>query len=447
MQFFKNNLKKLIILMLTVGVACSCCSCAVNSKAVTNDETLEPYITDVQKTDVVIECDKALSNIHATYELSDDAYTVCKGYSFWLDDEMSRDGITRLEWITSLLTALDIEAYEFVDDSYSRFGDKDYFEGSEYFVAAIENKILGAGGTQFGPNTLATRQYVSTTLVNALGYTKNHKLSCNDYKQIKDKKQAAISVYLSYIKLDENGNFNPYAPVTEAEVEEILSQIEMMKSLKGKTVMSFGDSIMHGDGNYKVGIADIMAEKYHMTAVDYSVGGATFGFVEDRNQISNQILSAIQKNETADIILLDGGSNDMRKVEIGCISEGYEYGKHGRKEFAQGMEYALGLLQDNYPLTPVLYIRAHNMDFSTEDKEIAYGNFAMDICEKWGIEKIDLYSDSQFNAHDADIRKKYTAALKNYPEGDSVHPNRDGYYEYYIPMIVPEVIEILKQTQ
>lgn len=444
MQSFVGKLKILLIVMLTVGVACSCCSCAVNSNAVTRDDSVEIENTANKKQSVVIECTAALDNVMSAQGANDDTYKVCKGYSFWIDGEVSQNGVTRLEWISMLLKALEIEVTGSDDAIYSKFIDKDYFEGSEYFITAIEHKILGSGGTVFGPNVLATRQYVSTTLVKALGYSKSYKLKCNDYKEIKDKKEASVSVYLSYLDLDENGNFNPYAPVTDEEVEKIISQIGLLKQLKGKTVMTFGDSIMHGDGNYDVGIADLLSQKYMMKAVDYSKGGATFGYVADREQISNQILMSIQKNEQADIILINGGTNDMRKVEVGCVSEGYEYGKQGRKEYAQGMEYALGLLQDNYPLTPVLYIRAHNMDYSTEEKEIQYGDFALDICEKWGIGVVDMYNDSGFDAHDPVIRKNYTAAINQNPDGDSVHPNRLGYFKYYIGAIAPKIIDVIK---
>lgn len=445
MHSFKGYLKMLLILLLTVGVACSCCSCATNSKAATSEEAGDLESDSLVDFEVVVDCDKALLNMTKCKSPGDDTYTVCKGYSIWLDDELSQQGVTRMEWLVTLFDALDIEPVDYSMNDYSRFFDKDYFDGSEYFITAIENNILSGYDTEFGPNEIATRQYVSTTLVNAVRYRTDYKLNCKDYKKIKDKKQAAASVYFDYLELDENGNFNPYNAITQEDVDRIYEQLKPLNTLKGKRILSFGDSIMHGDGNKGVGIADLLSEKYFMTAVDYSKGGSTFGYVKDREQISNQILTAIKKNETADIILINGGTNDTRKVEAGYISEGFDYGKNGRKEFAQGMEYALGLLQDNYPVTPVLFVRAHNMDQTTEEKEIQYGELSVEICEKWGVPVVDMYTDSDFNAHDEAIRTKYTVDTKQCPQGDSIHPNRQGYEEFYLPVMAPKIADIIAQ--
>ena len=435
-----------VILLLLVGVVCSCCSCAIQINATTlaADEMRVKNRYVCNKTyGGIKDCKKVLSEVAADWYQSDINYTVVKGYSNFLDEKFSSSVVTRRDWLEELIPALGLNIYYGADGEFDNFVDKDYFDSSEYFTTAVENEILGRYSGEFDPYSAATRQYVSTTLVNGVGYDLNCSLDCSDYKVIEDKYQAAVCVYLQYLELDENNCFDPYDAINSEQVEFIISEIDMLKKLKGYTVMSFGDSIMHGDGNNYVGIADLMAQRYKMTSIDYSKGGSTFGEVIDRQQISNQILNAVKNGHEADIILINGGTNDMRKVKPGVISDDFDYESHGRVDFCNGMEYAFGLLRDYYSDTPVLYIRAHNMEYGIERNELHFGTLALDICEKWEVEYADIFNLSGFNGHVDDMRSVYTVHTKRFKNGDSIHPNRLGYYKYYIPTVSEKTAQLL----
>lgn len=443
------NLKKLItislILMLTVGVVCFCCSCAVVNSATATPTTQavidngilhDPYFEGED------EVESALSTVSQNAGIGEHTYLVCKGYSNYLDSTYSDTIVTRSEWICGLLDTLEVAIVDENDFSVKSYIDSKYYDNSEYFVTAAKNGYIGGVSKGFGQYAPATRQYVSTTLVMAAGYPRNYKLSCSDFAMIEDKKQAATCVELGFIELNENNCFDPYGYITQDQVDYILGELEYLKVLKGKTVLSFGDSIMHGDGNFNEGIADLLEKKYMMKAVDYSKGGSTFGYVRDREQISNQVIAAIKNKEKADVILLDGGTNDMRKVAPGEVSDDFEYKNHGRADFCSGMEYTLGLIDDKFADVPVLYVRAHNMKFSLERNEVHFGELALDICEKWQVNVADVFSDTNFNAHDELIKSEYTVHTKNCEKGDSVHPNKLGYEEFYIPLIAQKLNEI-----
>lgn len=436
----------LVILLLLVGVVCSCCSCAtqINASTVIADDlrVKNRYVCDV-KYGGTDDCKKVLSVVFADWYESDVDYTALKGYSNFLDEKFSSSVITRRDWLKELIPALNINVYYGDNGECDNFFDKDYFDSSEYFITAVKNGILGGFSGEFDPYSAATRQYVSTTLVNGVGYDINCTLDCNDYRIIEDKAQAAVSLYLGYLETDENNCFNPYDVITKEQTDFIVSELEMLHKLKGYTVMSFGDSIMHGDGNNYVGIADLMAQRYKMTAIDYSKGGSTFGEVSDRQQISNQILNAINNGHEADIILINGGTNDMRKVAPGVMSDDFDYESHGRVDFCSGMEYALGLLRDYYSDTPVLYVRAHDMEYGIERNELHFGTLALDICDKWDVESADIFNVSGFDGHDDYMRSVYTVHTKKFPNGDSIHPNRLGYYKYYIPTVSEKTAQLL----
>lgn len=441
MHLIKRYRKLLLILLLTVGVVCSCCSCATTSA--TSFDGTQPKPDSLTQKLFSEDYDAVLCMTLSTASACETSDTICRSYSRCVNERLSDSVITRHEWLEMLFDALDIEVTSGLDYYYTRFVDRNYFDGTDHVLTAVDKGVIGPGGTELDPDAAATRQYVSTTLVNAAGYNFKHKLTCKDAGIVKDKKQAATSLYLEYLTLDENGMFNPYKAITESEAQYIAGELENLRKLKGKSLLTFGDSIMHGDGNDFIGIADLVAQRYMMKSKDYSKGGATFGYAKKRQQISNQILAAISEHETADVILIDGGTNDMHKVKAGSVSEDFNYGEHGRVDYASGMEYAFGLLKDNYPNTPVVYIRAHDMVYTNEANELYYGSLALKICDKWDVNTIDMFADSEFDGHDAEIVKKYTVATDRRPNGDSVHPNKDGYYKFYIPMVVSKILELV----
>lgn len=444
---FQGFVKIALILMLTVGVIFSCCSCVMQSGATAIIPTLSALQQNeysfVKKIDFSTSVNaRILQQPLGTDNKNDNVYIVCKGYSNFLDKSFSQEVITRVEWLSILIEKCGYELITDIEDKFEHIKDKNYYDGSEYFVSAIENGMLYRGGAQFNNYSPATREFVSTTIYKTVGYKSNFELDCEDEEDVDDDLSVACALYLGYLELDENDCFNPNAQVTSQQLDDVLSELELIKTLKGKTVMTFGDSIMHGDGNEGVGVSELISQKYLTDAIDYSIGGATFGYAQGREQISNQILEAISKHEKADFILINGGTNDMRNVEVGEMADDFQYGEHGREYFANGMEYALGLLRDNYPNTPVVYVRAHDMEFSLERNELYYGSLALDICSKWDIEVADVFNDTDFDAHDKDIRREYTAHTRNRKEGDSVHPNRAGYYKYYIPLVVEKIIKL-----
>lgn len=437
---FRRCLKILLISALTVGVICFCCSCAVNDTADTNP-TIAETVSSMKSQ---IEFDTsgytpALENVFEISVSEKTDYDVCKEYHNFLQKTFSSDVLTRASWLSMLLKKMDIDIKPDNSSMYDNVKDKNYYDSSDVFITAIDNGLFYRGQEEFCNNAPATKQFICASFVRAMEFKLHYVLYCNDYFDVENKVEAATMVHLGYFELDENSCFNPNDMLSKDTVDYLLSEIDTLKMLKGKTIMSFGDSIMYGEGNDGDGIAQLISERYQTNTIDYSKGGSTFGIADGREQISNQILSAIKNNETADIILLNGGTNDMRKVECSDISDGFEYGEHGRKFFCNGMEYAVGLLQDNYPDTPLVYIRAHDMTFSLERNELHYGKKALDICEKWDVVTADVFNDTDFDAHDEEIKYKYTYHSKTCEYGDSVHPNRMGYYKYYIPPTVEKI--------
>ncbi len=439
----KRFFKFLLILALTVGVVCSCCSCATKNI----DEPTEPvneeevFFKDPQYNDKNLV--KELEKICKTEELLTFTCDVVKGYSNFLDSTFSKSVITKYDFLSALLEKLEIEVCDSEFD-YSYIVDYNYFDHSDLFVTALDQGVLENSTLEFDSLGYASREYVANTLVRGAEFTIMYSLDCDDMDQVTYDREVASCLYRGYLELDENECFNPHAPISQQDYDHIMAELDILTKLRGKKVLTFGDSIMHGDGNYYEGVADLLSRKYQMIPIDYSKGGATFGYHSEREQISNQILRAVSECKTADVILINGGTNDMRMISPGEISKDFSYGSHGRYDFCSGMEYALGLLRDNYPKTPVIYFRAHDMEFSLERNELHFGRLALEICDKWKVEVVDVFEDTDFDAHDKTICSKYTRHNKACPDGDSVHPNKLGYYKYYLPLISDRILESLE---
>lgn len=248
---------------------------------------------------------------------------------------------------------------------------------------------------------------------------------------------SASSTYDEFmIELSEStsGKYYPYSeriPKSDIELEE--------NSLIGKTLLSFGDSIMAGDGNNGKGIADYISEKYGMTLHDYSLGGATIG-ATGSNNIFTQITSALSEVDTADIILFDGGTNDIvnvggdttintdPKVPIGDLVDSIDSVATlaDTTTFSGAMEYGIARLLEKYPNAIIIYIRAHQMGSRNQNLQISYGERAIEICERWGIDYVDLYKTFQ---------SRYPTVMRTEFLTDYTHPNDNGYRKKYLPKI------------
>ena len=232
---------------------------------------------------------------------------------------------------------------------------------------------------------------------------------------------------------------------TTAKVQQMVGEggksSQIATFLNGKTVLVFGDSIMHGAGNNDNGIADLLSDKYGTISADYSVSGATMGVrtddpqytVDEVHHIAKQVRNAIAASVSPDLIIFDGGTNDIGgEIPIGTMSEVYTQ-PSAENYFANGFETVAYLLMKNFVGVPIIYMRAHNMSSRSYAGQVSYGELGNQIAEKWGIRIVDMYK--RMNTQLAEYRTAYLA--------DYTHPNAAGYNKYYIPAIEDFVFDEL----
>lgn len=285
------------------------------------------------------------------------------------------------------------------------------------------------------------RLFVAQTTVKALHYPVRTVGELSDVPKDQQSVMGTMAYY-GYFVPDDKDKIYPDTAISAKEYETLSTELKRYQTLKGKNILSFGDSIMHGNGNNEEGIAVLIATKYGMTVSDYSVPGASFGDRGERSRICNQIRVARDNEEKADLILLNGGTNDMGHTPFGEMKEGFDMSEVSENSYTDGFQKSLWMLRMIWKGTPIVYTRVHNMDLVEDKLERKYGDRALDIADKWGVRSVDLFSGTTMNTENKAIRDRYTFADDRYGEDhDSIHPNALGYAKYYLPMIGEAVMD------
>ena len=401
-------LKTVLTLILSVQAVCLCWLCASCASAQAQDSAEIMAQAPASARAAALSADR----------LSDSSVEPSAGLA---------GAITQGEWLRDMMLALglideDIEAAQY----HAIFS-------AAYDLGLIDSDVIR-------PYKAVTRAYAASTIVRALGYEPRSVQFIADAREGDD---LMTLVSYGYFVPDSSDSVYPDANLTREEYAMLIGELKNYRRLSGRHLLAFGDSIMFGTGNDEEGIADLIAEKYNMTVTDCSVAGATFGVCSGRSNIADQIKKAFADGESADIILLNGATNDVAHTALGKVSEGFAPDAKNRKSFSGGMDYALALIRQNWPVTPVCYIRAHDMDIRDDDTERLYGERALSIAAKWSISFVDIYSNTGFNAEDREIRDKYTFYKEQIGRTDSVHPTALGYAVFYLPPISEAVCDLI----
>ena len=314
-----------------------------------------------------------------------------------------------------------------------------------YTTASFADDVYASLGiaavTPDSPNAALTRRNASEILCRALGYA-NHTKGVNLLDS--DNSRMKTAVFFGYFLPDDSDRIYPESFVTESEYASMLTDVDRYKKLMGKTALAFGDSIMYGEGNNKYSSSRILCEKYGMTFINYAYSGATFSTENNgRTHISDRIKTAHSAGYKADIIFLNGGTNDLTFIRNGQSPNLFDPTTPEASAYIQGFELSMSLIREYWGDAPVLYIRNHNMVVSSEELEQQLGEYGLSIAERFGAHTLDIYSDTAFDTGIPEIRDRYTMFRSDLGRSDGIHPNLLGYLTYYLPAETEKLLEIL----
>lgn len=302
-------------------------------------------------------------------------------------------------WYYALMWSMDIydsDLYECpgYDDGDSAVMETAYNYG--FYTAGTKERLVSL------KNASPTRQFIANSLKLAYKYptkpiSSKHNASTNvsmlqrsgDCYYAKDtvNKNINTAAHYGWFVPDYYGKLYPNRLVTADEMDYFIECLMLYKKWHGKTLVTFGDSIIHGRGdpinskpgktdtladnqrnNYPEkryprydyiryeGICDMIGTKYGMKYKDYSYPGATIGtelisntsgtsaawqFATDapyKSHIANQVRTAIREGQEADLILFDGGTNDAGIDNVTYYNNKagrvYDYGYYPANEYS-----------------------------------------------------------------------------------------------------------------
>ena len=316
---------------------------------------------------------------------------------------------------------------------------------AEQFSAEI-CRILGKAADQTtAQGAILNRRTASQILVKELRYP-SHSKSVNFIDS--DSADLKTTVFLGYFYPNSSDRIYPDALISPDEFESMQKEVERYTRLKGKQALAFGDSIMYGYGNNGYGSCRMICEKYGMQFINYSYCGATMGACNNgRVHIPDRIKTAHDAGYKADIIFLNGGTNDLSLIRKGQTPDSFDPAAPEKSTFSVGLESAFKMIRSYWGDTPVLYTRNHNMVVSSEELEQQLGEYGLMIAKRYNAHTVDIYTDTVLNTEIPEMRDRYTMYRDDLERSDGIHPDWLGYTTYYLPLENKAILSILLPTE
>lgn len=202
--------------------------------------------------------------------------------------------------------------------------------------------------------------------------------------------------------------------------------------LNRKAALFMGDSICDGtqDGSiFYDSWAGRIGEINQMDYVNAGLSGTSISTC--RATRYGRILTQLENNKQKDFdyIVMHGGVNDAwDSAPIGTMSDSFELSAFKTNTFAGGLEELFYYATKYYPdahLGFILNFRIVNSSVASVNNNLDdYFAVAKQICDKWNIPYLDLYSN-------ADVMKDLAIGTRTYIS-DYIHPNCGGYDRLYV---------------
>lgn len=226
-------------------------------------------------------------------------------------------------------------------------------------------------------------------------------------------------------------------------------------TLDGKTIAILGDSLMKGYGNEDRGFADYLSLELPNTIFnDVSKSGST---ITDNSGTDNIVMINQAENlkqagdPKPDIILLDGGANDIMgyalgflnndlKKAIGTVDMNYNTVSQDDSVVVD-LEEVIMKLKNDFPNAKLCYLQPFLLDDETIDhltndetakQEIrlrrdSFYTEIPKICKKWNIEYLD-------------VSNRFNGTGTTYRQDDWIHIKEEGYQ-----ILTVDILEKLKE--
>lgn len=195
---------------------------------------------------------------------------VCATLTYSIDSSSESSGseeetISRAQWISELLSAVDEAALTEAENPFKDINDSRYRD--EILTAYALGILPETGAEYFEPNKPATREFAATTATLIAGFTNDGaELIANDADESSFPELLAIAVDTEIITLDEQNNVNPNRELDRTTANSILLAIKaFMTPAEGEEVaqVEYQDDV-------------VVIEDYEVTEAGYVIDSSRY---------------------------------------------------------------------------------------------------------------------------------------------------------------------------
>lgn len=196
--------------------------------------------------------------------------------------------------------------------------------------------------------------------------------------------------------------------------------------LRGKTIIFLGSSVTYGSASGGISFADFLEKEDGIISVKEAVSGTTLADNNSSSYISR--MKTIDKSIKADAFICQLSTNDANlKIPLG------EIGGDDTKTVAGAIEYIISYAREIWKCPVIFYTGTkYNSEYYAKMVELL-----LQIQKKHDIGVLDLWNSEEMNAISAEDYKKFMS--------NGVHPNLEGYRQWWTPQFRLYLSEIFRE--
>ena len=203
-------------------------------------------------------------------------------------------------------------------------------------------------------------------------------------------------------------------------------------SLDNLDIIWLGSSVTYGAAARGYSMADAIQENHEGT-VSHKFAKSGTTMVNESNTSYVSRMKGIDPALEADLFIVQLSTNDAtRKKEMGSISKSKNPADFNDKTIIGAIETIIAYASETWDCPVVFYTGTYYE--SEEYAEMV--SVLLQISEKWDIDVIDLWNNEEMTALYG--REEYNSYMH-----DEIHPNREGYINWWTPVFEQRLKEIL----
>lgn len=190
--------------------------------------------------------------------------------------------------------------------------------------------------------------------------------------------------------------------------------------LAGKTMIFLGSSVTYGFYSNGVSFVDFLKTRDGVNTIKEAVSGTTL--VDNGETSYIQRMLALDTSLEVDAFICQLSTNDAsQELPLGDIATGTDKSTIDTSTITGAMEYIIAYARETWGC-PVIFYTGTQYDSPAYEAMV---NRLLELQEKWDIGVLDLWNSEKMNAVSQEEYNKYM--------GDSIHPTRNGYRDWWLP--------------